>query len=258
MYRVVDTHAHLDELESVDALLSQARQMGVVAVIGVGSGRSSNEKVVEICRRHPSFAYPAFGLHPWELAGLGVRELEDNLRYLDDHLGLAVAMGEIGLDYSKRLVKEVPKQYQKDVLRRLLDIARRHQKAVVIHSRYAWKDALEVVSESGVARAVFHWFTGFSSVLREILGAGYFISATPAAEYHEEHRRAIRATPYEALLLETDSPVSYGREQRFHARPGDVLRTLSAVALLKELDEGVLADITTANAARFFGLPFES
>jgi len=140
------------------------------------------------------------------------------------------------------------------VFRDVLDMARRYDKAVSIHTRYAWKDGFELVRASGVSKAVFHWYTGFSSVLREIVASGHFISATPAAEYHDEHRRAVRETPLESLLLETDSPVTYGRETRFQARPSEVVRTLRAVAKIKNVEEAAVAGITTSNARALFGL----
>ncbi len=143
---------------------------------------------------------------------------------------------------------------QKDVLRRLLDLAGKYARPAIVHSRYSWKDSFQLVQDSGIGRAVFHWFTGFSSVLRDIITSGYFISATPAAEYHEEHRRAVRETPLDKLLLETDCPVAYGRESKYESKPSDVLRTLKAVAQLKDIDEATLAEQTTRNAMDFFGL----
>jgi len=142
-----------------------------------------------------------------------------------------------------------------EVLQRLLALAVRHDKPVSLHSRYAWKDALDQVKAAGVSKLVFHWYTGFSSTLADLIGAGYYISATPAAEYHDEHRRAVREVPVERLLLETDCPVYYGREQRYRSQPSDVLRSLKAAAQVKGMDENELAGITTANAARLFGLP---
>jgi TatD DNase family protein len=136
----------------------------------------------------------------------------------------------------------------------VLELAGRYDKPVSVHSRYSWKDSFDLVKASGVKRAVFHWYTGFSSVLREIIAGGYFISATPAAEYHDEHRRAIRETPLENLLLETDCPVTYGRETKYQALPADVIRSLGAAAQIKNIAENVVADKTTENALRFFCL----
>lgn len=254
MYRLVDTHAHLDEVPDVYAMVDEAREAGVMAVVAVGSGRESNARTLEIAQEYRGCVYPALGLHPWELGSLGAAGVDADLRFVDENITSAVAAGEIGLDYDKRVLKLASKELQKEVLVQLLGIARRHRKPVIIHSRYAWKDALQAVRDAGIEKAVFHWFTGFSSVLREIIEHGYFISATPATEYHEEHRRAVKEAPLHRLLLETDCPVTYGREHRYRSRPADVVRDLKAVSQLKGVDEATVANETTRNAVGFFSL----
>lgn len=258
MYKLVDTHAHLDELKSLDSALEEAQKAGIAAIVAVGSGRQSNIKTLEISREHRRFVYPALGLHPWELGSLGTRDIDDNLRFIDQNIASAVAVGEIGLDYDKRVLRVASKELQQEVLGRLLSIAKECGKPAIIHSRYAWKDALRLVQATGINRAVFHWFTGFSSVLRDIISGGYFVSATPAAEYHEEHRRAIKEAALQRLLLETDCPVTYGRAARYESRPIDVLRSTEAVSQLKGIDQSAVAAQTTRNAIDFFSLDIGS
>ena len=254
MYKLVDTHAHLDELKDLEPTLEEAEKAGLVAIVAVGSDRRPNVRTLEISGQYPHFVYPALGLHPWELGNLGTSGIDDSLQFIEQNIASAVAVGEIGLDYDKRALKVASKELQQEVLRRLLNIAGKHAKPVSIHSRYAWKDALRLVQEAGVDRAVFHWFTGFSSVLRDIINGGYSVSATPAAEYHEEHRRAVKEAPLERLFLETDSPVAYGRAVRYESRPADVARSLRAVSQLKGITEATIAEQTTANAIDFFSL----
>lgn len=254
LLEVIDTHAHLDELENLEAALSKAKETGVTAIIAVGVNQQSNQKIMEICSEHATLVYPALGLHPWELGNMQQPQIDYTLKSIEERINDIVAVGEIGLDYDKRVVKVASKELQKEVLKRLLDLAKRYGKPVIIHSRYSWKDCYELVKDSGTEKAIFHWFTGFSSVLRDILDAGYLISATPATEYHEEHRRAIRETPLEKLLLETDCPVVYGRESKYRSEPADTLRSLKAVALIKRANDSTIAEKTTHNAAQFFGL----
>jgi len=254
LLRIIDTHAHLDELEKLEPALDKAKEAGVIAIVAVGSNHQSNQKVMEISLSYPSFVYPAFGLHPWELGNLESHQFDAALRFIEERAAEIVAIGEIGLDYDKRVVKAASKELQQEALKRLLALAKAHEKPAIIHSRYAWKDSFELVKEAGIKKAVFHWFTGFSSVLKDILNAGYFISATPATEYHEEHRRAIKETPLEKLLLETDCPVTYGREVRYRSEPADLLRSLKAAAALKGIDETTAAGQTTRNATQFFSL----
>lgn len=254
MLRVIDTHAHIDELEDLKSGLNKAKKAGVIAIVAVGSNHQSNQEVMKICMKYPSFVYPAFGLHPWELDNLESHQIDATLRFVGERAAEIIAIGEIGLDYDKRVVKMTSKELQQEALKRLLALAKTHQKPAIIHSRYAWKDSFELVKESGIEKAVFHWFTGFSSVLKDILDAGYLISATPAAEYHEEHRRTIKETPLEKLLLETDCPVAYGKKVRYRSEPADLLRSLRAVAALKGIDEITVAAQTTDNATQFFSL----
>jgi TatD DNase family protein len=257
VHKLVDTHAHLDELQNLDSMLEGARTAGVIAIVAVGSNHQSNIETLEISQRHRDLVHPALGLHPWELANLGPSEIDDNLRFIEQNIASAVAVGEIGLDYDKRVRKVASKELQQEVLGRLLNIARKYGKPAIIHSRYAWKDALRLVQNAGIDRAVFHWFTGFSSVLKAIIDGGYFVSATPAAEYHEEHRRAVKEAPLQRLLLETDCPVTYGREERYESQPIDVLRGLKAVCQLKGIEEAIIAEQTTRNAIKLFSFNIE-
>ena len=254
MYKLIDTHAHLDELKSLDLMLEEAKKAGVIAIVAVGSNHQSNIKTLEISQKHRRFVYPALGLHPWELGNLGTTEIDDNLQFIEQNIASAVAVGEIGLDYDKRVVKAASKELQKEVLGRLLNIAKKYAKPAIIHSRYAWKDALHLIQDIGIDKAVFHWFTGFSSVLKGIIDGGYFISATTAAEYHEEHRRAVKEAPLPRLLLETDCPVNYGRAARYESQPADIIRSLGAVSQLKGIAEATIVEQTTRNAINFFSL----
>jgi TatD DNase family protein len=254
VHGLIDTHAHLDEIEQVDAILKDAGQSGLEAIIAVGQDLNSNQKTIELASRYPGFVYPAIGLHPWAIGYKDPSQIDMTINYIKENLLNARALGEVGLDYDKRVLKLAGKEIQQDILRRLLEMAVEFDKPVSFHSRYAWKDSLALIKEVGVKRLVFHWYTGFSSTLTELVEAGYYISATPAAEYHDEHRRAVREVPVDRLLLETDCPVNYGREIKYRSQPSDVFRSLKAAAEIKGIDEEELAAQTTANARRLFDL----
>jgi len=244
----------LEEIENLELAIEKAKSAGLVAIIAVGSDYQSNNQVLEIAERYSGFVYPALGMHPGRLE---VSLVKQNLKFIEDHLFEAKGIGEIGLDYDKRIIKIAPKELQKSLIKEVLLIANKYQKPVIIHSRYAWRDALTLAEDTKIQKAVFHWYTGPTSVLGDIVSRGYLISATPAAEYHQEHRRAVKAVALENLLIETDSPVSYGAELKWKAEPADTLRALKAVAQLRGISEQELAQITTNNAIKFFDLPLK-
>jgi len=254
MAGLVDTHAHLDELEDPGPAIERAKCAGVTAVISIGQDLASNIKTFKLAAAYPGFIYPAIGLHPWSLGNMSPQVLDENIAFIRDNLQGAVALGEVGLDYDKRVLKGAGKDQQKDVLKSLLKLAVELDRPLSFHSRYAWKDSLQIVKESGVRRLVFHWYTGFSSTLAALIEGGYYISATPAAEYHDEHRRAIREAPVERLLLETDCPVHYGREEKYRSQPSDLLRSLKAAAAIKGISQDELSHIVRGNTTRLFGI----
>jgi TatD DNase family protein len=253
MYRLVDSHAHLEELDSLDSAIDRAMQNGVAAIVAVGSGYESNCRVLEIASKYRRFVHPALGLHPGMLHQTE-SPLEHDVQFIEDHLREAVAIGEVGLDYHKKVLSGTGRDRQHAVFGMLLSLGKKHRKPVIIHSRYAWRNSFALTKEAGVELAVFHWYTGPSSVLREILDAGYHVSATLAAEYHAEHRRAVNEAPLDRLLLETDCPVVY---QGHRSEPADVARSLQAAADVKGLPADLVAERTTRNAISLFGMSIE-
>lgn len=242
-HRLIDVHTHLEEVPNLEEELDRAKAAGVIAVIAVGSDEASNETALEVAKLHEGFVFPALGLHPWDVS----EDFEDELRFIEENIDGCVALGEVGLDFKI----QKPKKLQVEAFRRVLELASKHEKPPIIHSRWAWRDALDLVNEARIKRAIFHWYSGPLEVLKELLGKGHYVSATPAAEYSGPHRFALREVPLDRLLLETDSPVPYRGSE---SRPSDVVKTLKAVARLKGVSEDEVASATTANALELFDL----
>jgi len=255
---LIDTHAHLEQIKDLSESLVQAREQGVEAIVGVGVNLVSNQRNIEIKRefQDPTI-YLALGIHPSEIQD---EKIDASIEFIIAHLGEAVAIGEIGLDFwYKRARKDTEvKDRQKDVFRRQLVIAQKSNLPVIIHSRGAWQVCLEMVRELDMHQGVFHWYSGPLDVLEEILDQGFYVSATPSLAYSPQARAAIKAAPLERVLLETDSPVFYkdknSDEEGFRATPRDVFRTWDLVSQLKGVNPEDVARICCANARRVFNL----
>lgn len=240
----IDSHAHLDEIDDIEGTLAEARAAGVVAILGVGMAIESNRAILSLAEKYPGYVYPAIGYHPWEISE---ETVEETLAFISMHLARCVALGEVGLDYKAKVKK--PRQWE--VLSRLLETASQADKPVILHCRFSHERTLELVRESGVGRAVFHWFTGAVEILQRILDHGYFISATPALAYSQPHQEAVRHAPLERILIETDSPVEYGGRP---SRPADVRGTAALLAETKKVSIEEVAAETTENARKLFQL----
>jgi Tat protein secretion system quality control protein TatD with DNase activity len=90
---LVDGHAHLEELNDLPKSLQDAKEAGVIGIIGVGMDVESNQKILQIAGANTRYVYPALGYHPWQIKE---KEVEANLSFIRDHVQKAVALGEIG------------------------------------------------------------------------------------------------------------------------------------------------------------------
>ena len=240
---LVDTHAHLEEFQNLEGLVARAKKAGVIGIVAVGVGYDSNIKTLELSKTYEGYIFPAIGIHPWEVEG----NVEEGIGFIERRVDDCVAIGEIGLDYWIKTSKE----RQNKVFEKLLEIAVKKDKLISVHSRGAWEEAYNIVEKFDIKKAAFHWYSGPLEILRKTLDRGYYVSASPAAEYSKKHREALQQTPLENLLLETDSPVEY---KRVKSEPADVLKTLKYVAELKGIREEALAERTTENAVKLFRL----
>ena len=257
--KLIDCHAHLDEFEDVEAVLSRAAAAGVAGILGVGVNTATSIRILEIAEKYSApEIIPAIGLYPDEVT---VKEIESILALIDaEHAGLR-ALGEIGLDYwirplrKKQPGREEVKALQQEAFRLQLRKARRYSLIPIIHSRGAWADSFRLAEEEGIERAIFHWYTGPLDVLEKILAAGYHISATPAAVYSPQLQEVLLAAPLERIILETDCPVPRREgDERIGTEPADVRYSLEAVAELKEIPEEEVARITTETVCELFSL----
>jgi len=242
---MIDTHAHLDEILEIDQVIERAKAVGVGKIIAVGMDIDSNNKTLELAQRYPGIIYPAIGYHPWSITLQGI---DENLAFLENNLSSCVALGEVGLDYKAK----VKKQLQWDVFSKLLFIAVRYNKPVIVHSRLSHLRTYQMVKDTGIKKAVFHWYSGSLDILEQIINDGYFISATPALAYSQPHQAAIARAPLEQILLETDSPVEY---QGKVSEPADLIKTLREVSRCKGIELEEAMQVTTHNAEKLFSIP---
>ncbi len=252
---IIDTHAHIDQILEIEKALQAATDAGVEHIVAVGVDLKSNRRNLEIQK---TFSNPqihlAFGIHP---GTIHPEEIEETLRFIRKHRQQLVAIGETGLDYWYKWARkdEDKKAEQRKTFERQLEIAVEFDLPIIIHSRGAWRDCLEMTKASGIKKALFHWYSGPVNILQEILDEGYYVSASPSIAYSPQSREAISYAPIDRTLIETDTPVFYqDGGEGFQSTPKDVFKTLSAYSKIKSMEEDAALKILNKNAVEFFNL----
>lgn len=254
---LVDSHCHLDDAQfndDRDAVIERGREAGLkwMLAIGTGDGPPDLLSAVRIADLN-SFVLASIGVHPndaqkvqWDRT---FEDLEQSLAHPK-----VVGMGEIGLDYHWG----VPKEAQMPVFIRQLEIAAAERMPVIIHTRDAWKDTIDVLRGNWAHTSlpcVMHCFTGDAEQARECLDLGFYLAFGGVTTFSKAAavREAARITPLDRLLLETDSPylapVPYRGKRN---EPAFVAYTARTLAEVRGISPAELAAQTTANFERIF------
>jgi TatD DNase family protein len=255
---LVDSHCHLDDHRYDDdreAVIERAREAGVqyMLAIGTGDGPPDLEAAVRLADRYP-FVFATVGVHPNDACKINLNTFE-KLAELLQHPKVK-AIGEIGLDYHWG----TPKEAQVPVFVRQMELAAESRMPVVIHTRDAWRDTLDMLrihwAPTGLG-CVMHCFTGDAAAARECLDLGFHLSFGGVTTFPKsaEIREAARLTPADRLLLETDcpylAPLPYRGKRN---EPAYVAYTARSIAEVRCVPVEQLAAETLANFERLFHL----
>ena len=248
---MIDTHAHLDACaEPADDLVGRAFQAGVDRIVSVGSGLDSCHETLAIAGRHDG-VFAALGVHPHQAAEPDVTRLDELCELLADER--AVAVGETGLDFYRDYA---PRDRQRELFERQLELAAELGKPVVVHTREASAETAATL-EPFVGTVVLHCFSA-PDLLPVALERGYYLSFAGNVTYPKAEglREAARAVPGDRLLAETDSPYLAPQPRRGRPNePANVVHTIAALAEARGEDAAELADRLDANASAAFGVP---
>lgn len=259
--KLVDTHCHLDfpdYKKDLDEVISRALSEGVERMIVPGTNLESSKKAVELAEKYPQI-YAAVGIHPHEADKVTPEEVEE-LKGIALKEEKVVAIGEIGLDYYRNFSK---KENQKKLFTSLIEFARRHDFPVIVHSREAEEDVLEILKskeEFNFLRGTLHCFSGDESFLKEILAMNFYLSFAGNITFPKADslKDLVKKVPVERLLLETDSPYITPQEHRGRRNEPSYLKYLIDVySSIYQMPKEEVARITSRNADTLFRLGLE-
>lgn len=252
--RLFDTHVHMDDPRydaDREELLRGLAAAEVELILNPSANMEEARAAVALSEKYP-FVYAAVGVHPSETAGFSEADCAELLELAAKPK--TVAIGEIGLDYH---YDDTDEETQKRAFARQLELAKEADLPVIIHSRDACADTLELVKASGVRRGVVHCFGGSAETAREYVAMGFHVSFTGVITFKNAHRvrEACAAVPLERLMIETDGPYMSPEPHRGERNePAFVRFVAEKMAEIKGVAPDELAEVTFENALRFFGI----
>lgn len=247
----IDTHCHIykDYYEDIEFILGEAKNNNVGYVINNGCDKVSNKEVLELVSMYSNM-YGALGIHPESVLDYA----EEDIKFIEEHLNdeRIVAIGEIGLDY--HYTKE-DKDKQIELFEAQLKLAEKYHKPVIIHSREATADTIEVLKKYDV-KGVIHSFSGSYETAMIYIKMGYLLGVNGVVTFKNSNLKdVLKRIPLEHIILETDSP--YLTPVPFRGKqnaPKYVIHVAEFLSELYDISLDELAKVTNTNIKRIFDI----
>lgn len=251
---MIDSHAHLNDGRFADdhqQVIQRAREAGVEGIINVGYDLPSSQRAIDLAASYPEL-FATVGFHPHS-AKFFSEESYGDLVSLAQQMKV-VAVGEIGLDY---YYDNSPREQQQYAFRRQMELAEELNLPVVIHSREATQDTLQIIQEFPNVRCLLHCYSGSLETAEQYLAMGHYISIAGPVTFKNAARlqNVARNIPLERLLIETDCPYLAPEPMRGKRNePAYVQFVAKKIAELHQVPLAEVIEHTKANTIQFFGL----
>ncbi|MEA4826750.1 MAG: TatD family hydrolase [Clostridium sp.] len=245
---IFDSHAHYDD-ESFDEdreqVIKELKENGIIGVLNCGASLKGAKDSLKLAEKY-DFFYAAVGIHPenaYELTDEAFEEIKQMTKN-----SKVRAIGEIGLDYYWD--ENPPKDVQKEVFRRQMQLAKELNLPVVIHDREAHGDTLEIMKEFPEVKGVLHCFSGSVEFARECLKLGYYIGFTGVVTFKNAKKvlEVAKEVPLDRLLVETDCPYMAPTPYRGKRNRSEYIKfIIEKVAEIKGLSTAEMENKTIKN-----------
>ena len=248
-----DSHAHYNDEkfeEDREEVLSKIYKSGVTKIVNAGYSLESSKKAIEIANKH-EFIYATVGISPNDIEGYKKEDLKEITKFAQSKK--VVAIGEIGLDF---YWNKENKDLQKEVFISQIEIANKLNLPIIIHTREAIYDTLEILKNNNCnKKGVFHCCPFNVDLVREGLKLGFYISFAGPVTFKNSKNASeiINMVPLDKMLIETDSP--YLSPEPLRGKRNDsrnVKYIAKKIADVKQIDTEEVAKITYENAKRIF------
>lgn len=247
-----DSHAHYNDErfdEDRDMLLNRIHEEGVEYIINIGADMSSSRESIDLAQKY-SFVYATVGVHPHDVNSMTIEDLET----LEEmaRLPKVVGIGEIGLDYYYNLSNE---EDQIKWFKLQLELAKKLDLPVSIHSRDASQLTFDIIKESGVQEGVIHCFSGSRELAIEYVKRGFYIGIGGSLTFKNARKtvEVVESIPLDKILIETDCPYLTPVPHRGKRNDSSYLPfVIQKIAEIKGITEGEVEKITLENAKKLF------
>ncbi|MEK9635093.1 MAG: TatD family hydrolase [Candidatus Woesearchaeota archaeon] len=247
---ITDVHAHFtyeDYKENIDQVIKLMKDKGVKKIISNGLSFEDNINVLSLSKKY-NLIDAAFGLYPTEAGTISDEHLTKVLKQIKSNKDNIVAIGEVGLDYHWTKI-DSKKKRQKEVLQKIIDLANKIKKPLIVHSRKAESDVLEIMKSAKVP-VILHCFSGNSELIDKAIEYDYYFSIPVILLKSKGFKKIVKKADLKRILTETDSPF-LSIDGKIN-NSSNIQNTIDKIAEIKNIDSNTIVKQIYSNYKLLF------
>ncbi|MBU0471977.1 MAG: TatD family hydrolase [Nanoarchaeota archaeon] len=247
---IIDVHAHLEFKQfdkDRDLVMGRARKAGVNTIICNGTDPETNRKILLLSKKY-DLIKAALGYYPSECDKISKEDFEKEIEFIKNNNKKIIAIGEVGLD--RKYINDFEKQ--RECFKKLIKLSKELHKPIIVHSRFAEEQAINILEQEKAEKVVMHCFSGSKELVKRCINNKWSFSIPCNVVRSQQFQEMVEMIPLKQILTETDSPFLTHDSSIKRNEPMYIKESLKKIAEIKELEVEELENMIYANYQRIF------
>jgi len=242
---LIDIHSHLDHQyfeKDLDVVIENAKKNSLKVILTAGINPETNRKTLELAKKY-DIIKPCLGIYPVQALQKEIESgeiplkkdvlnIDEEIKFIEKNKLKIAAVGEVGLDYNFGIGDMAE---QKELFLKMISLAEKIKKPIVVHSRKAESDCIEMLQSSKLKKIIMHCFCGRKHLVKKIIDNGWFLTAPTSIVRSSQFQETVKICPITQLFCETDAPyLSPYKLQR--NEPAFIIESYKKVAQIKGME----------------------